>query len=465
MIQVEFEKTFEGWREQARGLIQRNLPPNQISWSQNENSLFTQSDFVTPNIQNPNPKVSADFLKMAQVISYARDPDRFDLLYRILFRLVNESPHLLEMNVDPDIHRALLIQKSVKRDIHKMHAFVRFKKGLVSEEKDAGEHYVAWHRPEHLIVRPATPFFVRRFGDRKWSIFTPDESAHWDLKNLSFGPGMPQGDFQSRDEWDDVWKTYYKSIFNPARIKMKAMKAEMSPKYWSSMPETALISELIREAPSRLQQMAENHNRSAQVDTQLSLEDLKKSARNCKSCPLYAQATQTVFGEGPERAELMIVGEQPGDQEDLAGKPFCGPAGELLNQFLEEVGLKRDEIYLTNAVKHFKWTPRGKFRLHQKASGSEMHACLPWLEAEIQKVRPKVILALGVTAATAILGRKPQISEERGKVIKNIPFAESVIISWHPSALLRSFSAHQRKEREDQFREDLKLAELSRLSF
>lgn len=456
MIQVEFEKNFSSWRIKAREYVAQGIPPEQISWSQEELSLFAQStsDDDKKIVLKSDFKVPPELLPFLESVSYARDEDRWNLMYRILFRLCFENRDLLKISIDPDINRAELLQQSVRHDIHKMHAFVRFKKSIIDNE----EVYVAWHKPEHLTVRPGTEFFARRFGDKRWSIFTPDESAHWDLKNLTFGPGMPQHDFQTIDDWDEVWKTYYKSIFNPARIKIKMMKSEMSPKYWSSMPETSLIRELVRDAPKTLQKMAENINKSAIVDSKLSLAELKVQAASCTACPLYAKATQTVFGVGPEDAKIMIVGEQPGDQEDQTGNPFVGPAGEVLTQALAEAGIQKESVYITNAVKHFKWVPHNNKRLHQKPSGPEMHACKPWLEAEIRKIKPQVIIALGATAATAIIGKLPKIKDERGKVISSLACAPSVIISWHPSAILRSSDKNESTQKTQQLIDDLKLA-------
>jgi uracil-DNA glycosylase len=456
MIQAQFSKTFEGWRTAAREFASHQVHPKDIQWNEETLSLFTH--FEEPqNLKTHHStslKVPAEFIKIAETVSYARDPDRWDLLYRILYRLNFENPNLMNISVDPDISRATHLKISVGKDIHKMHAFVRFKKLMIEDE----ETYIAWHKPEHLTVKPGTPFFARRFGDKRWSIFTPDESAHWDLKELTFGPGMEQHEFQIQDGWDEVWKTYYKSIFNPSRIKIKMMKSEMSPKYWSSMPETALIDELVREAPRRLQQMAENQNHAAAVSMNKPIEELRQEIKSCQSCPLYKKATHAVFGVGPHDAKIMIVGEQPGDEEDLAGLPFVGPSGEILDQALQKAQLVREKIYLTNAVKHFKWTEHQKMRLHQKPSGREMHACKPWLEAEIAQVKPKIIIALGATAATAVLGRLPKISEARGKIIYGSPFAEKIIVSWHPAAILRAFSTAESEVRTEQLAFDLGLA-------
>jgi DNA polymerase len=164
---------------------------------------------------------------------------------------------------------------------------------------------------------------------------------------------------------------------------------------------------------------------------------LRAAAAKCTACPLYGNATQTVFGEGPVPAGLMLIGETPGDREDRMGRPFVGPAGKLLDRCLAEVGIARDEAYITNAVKHFKWEPRGKRRLHKKPNALEIAACKPWVEAEIALVRPKVLVLLGATAAQALIGRDFRVSRERGKPVRS-SLAPYVMATVHPSALLRA---------------------------
>ena len=168
-----------------------------------------------------------------------------------------------------------------------------------------------------------------------------------------------------------------------------------------------------------------------------SLEDVKRAAATCTRCDLYKNATQTVFGEGSPDAELVLVGEQPGDQEDLAGRPFVGPAGRLLDQALEEAGIDRKRTYVTNVVKHFKWQPRGKRRIHQKPNAAEIAACRPWLDAELSLLKPKVLVCLGATAAQALLGRQFRVSKQRGVPVES-DLAPIVIATVHPSAILRS---------------------------
>jgi uracil-DNA glycosylase family protein len=168
-----------------------------------------------------------------------------------------------------------------------------------------------------------------------------------------------------------------------------------------------------------------------------SLKKLKEAAAGCKACPLWETGTQTVFGEGAVSAEIVLVGEQPGDQEDLAGKPFVGPAGRLLDKALEEAGIDRKLAYVTNVVKHFKWQPRGKRRIHQKPNAAEIAACRPWLDAELALLKPKVLVCLGATAAQALLGRQFRVSKDRGVPIES-ELAPVVMATVHPSSILRS---------------------------
>ena len=183
-----------------------------------------------------------------------------------------------------------------------------------------------------------------------------------------------------------------------------------------------------------------------------SLPRLREAAAGCTACDLYKTGTQTVFGEGTRNAEVMFVGEQPGDHEDLQGKPFVGPAGKLLDKALEEAGIDRSQVYVTNVVKHFKWTGRGKRRIHQKPNWSEIAACRPWLEAELDAVRPRVLLCLGATAAQALLGREFRVSRQRG-VPADSDLAEHVVATVHPSSILR---ADEREREFAEFVEDLK---------
>jgi uracil-DNA glycosylase family protein len=185
------------------------------------------------------------------------------------------------------------------------------------------------------------------------------------------------------------------------------------------------------------------------------LPSLREAARACKGCDLWMRGTQTVFGEGRAAAEVVMVGEQPGDQEDLQGRPFVGPAGKLLDKALEAAGINRADVYVTNAVKHFKWEPRGKRRIHKKPNGVQIAACRPWFEAEVEAVKPRVIVALGATAAQALLGPKFRVTQDRGKVITS--GAVPVIATVHPSSILRAPDDETRHEEMAKFIADLKV--------
>ena len=185
------------------------------------------------------------------------------------------------------------------------------------------------------------------------------------------------------------------------------------------------------------------------------LPGVRGAAKACRACDLWKRGTQTVFGEGGRRAELMLVGEQPGDAEDLAGRPFVGPAGTLLDRALEAAGIDRAAVYVTNVVKHFKWEPRGKRRIHKKPNAGEIAACRPWLDAEIQLVRPRAIVCLGATAAQALLGRQFRVTAHRGELIES-PHAAMVLATIHPSALLRAPDAETRRRETKRFIDDLR---------
>jgi DNA polymerase len=187
-----------------------------------------------------------------------------------------------------------------------------------------------------------------------------------------------------------------------------------------------------------------------------SLRTVRAAARDCRACDLWKLGTQTVFGEGPSRARLMLVGEQPGDQEDLSGHPFVGPAGKLLDRALAEAGIDRADVYVTNVVKHFKWEPRGKRRIHKKPRAGEIAACRPWLDTEIALVRPQAIVCLGATAAQALLGRAFKVTASRGTFIQSA-LAPLMLATVHPSALLRAPDEDTRRRETERFIDDLRL--------
>jgi DNA polymerase len=201
----------------------------------------------------------------------------------------------------------------------------------------------------------------------------------------------------------------------------------------------------------------EESSRPAPVPETSSLKELAEAAKKCTACHLYKRATQTVFGEGPKNATMMLIGEQPGDYEDVAGKPFVGPAGKIMDRALEEAGIDRKDVYVTNAVKHFKWEPRGKRRIHQKPNSREIAACRPWLEAELRLVKPKLVVCLGATAGQTVFGPTFRVTRERGKVLSS-KLAPKVVATVHPSSLLRQPDEESREREYAHFVSDLRVA-------
>ena len=434
---------FPAWREQARMALRAGVEPAHLDWDDAQApSLLGDSTLDALDVVKATPHVPRDFLPLAARVLCHRDPQRHALLYRILWRLTHGEPHLLKRVTDPDVHRAGLLDKAVRRDSHKMKAFVRFRE--VPGEANA---FVAWFEPEHHIVDLVSGFFMRRFAGMRWAILTPYRSVFWDLDALCFSDGAVRSDAPSDDAQEALWRTYYAHIFNPARLKTKAMRAEMPQKYWKNLPEASLLPSLVRNAGARVRDMAERvpepprrripaPPQPAPDPVDGSLAALKAAARDCRRCPLWEPATQTVFGEGPEDARVMVIGEQPGDEEDLSGKPFVGPAGKLFNRALAEIGLDRAQFYVTNAVKHFKFERRGKFRLHRNPDPSERAACRAWLERELATIRPQVIVCMGATAAEAVFGKGFKLLQDRG-VWRSLPDGTRAFATVHPAYVLR----------------------------
>jgi len=427
---------FEFWRDQARALVQSDVPPDRVAWTEPGGSgdLFSggRRRMPAPRADAAPVRASRAFVQLAKSAICHSDPERFALLYRLLWRL-QANPRLLEDGADPDVRRLEELAKAVRRDIHKMRAFVRFR--LVESEADGEEHYVAWFEPEHHILRANAGFFVRRFANMKWSILTPKGSLHWDRTTLEEGPPAQRSDAPAGDPTEDLWRKYYASIFNPARLKIGAMLKEMPRKYWKNMPEAALIPELVAGAQARESQMVAAGTLDM-GERPKSLNGIDKAIHACRMCPIGLLDNQAVMGEGPQDAALMIVGEQPGDQEDIAGRPFVGPAGQLLDRHLERVGIDRRSAYVTNAVKHFKFVQRGKRRLHQSPTSKEIDICRFWVEGERELVQPKLILAMGASAARGMLGKTVSISKARGQA-HMLEDGSELWVTAHPSYLLR----------------------------
>lgn len=458
-VTLASEDDFDGWRDAARDLAEAGVPPEAVAWrvDGSEDDLFATDAPQATGASFPVPRT---FIDLAKSVICHLDPERFALLYAMLWRLRSDR-HAMEDRADALVDRLERLAKEVRRDVHKMHAFVRF--------REIDGRFVAFFEPEHHILRHTAGFFVRRFTNMRWSILTPELSVHWDGEALTEGPGATRADAPGGDPLEAMWKTYYSSIFNPARLKVGAMLKEMPKKYWRNMPETSLVQPLIAGARSRELEMIDRAAAKAGLTHALeaersiepggnlrkSWEQLFREARGCTRCDLYKCGTQTVFGEGPLDANIMFVGEQPGDQEDLAGRPFVGPAGAVFDDALEKAGIPRSEVYVTNAVKHFKFEQRGKKRIHSKPNAGEIEACRWWIDQERSLIRPPVTVALGATAARSILDKVVTISRVRGSPIP-LPGGGECWVTVHPSFLLRIPEEDRRREERRRFVEDLK---------
>ncbi len=457
---------FAGWREQARRLIMAEVPPDRVIWQvpgESSDDLFASAGkalrLPVPSGDVMPPRVPRAFLDLAGKAALHSDPQRFALLYRLLWRL-QARPGMMEDAADPDVRRLGDLARTVRRDIHKMRAFVRFR----AVEQDGVEHYVAWFEPQHHILRANAAFFVNRFTTMRWSILTPEGSLHWDGETLREGPPARREDAPSGDPAEELWRRYYASIFNPARLKVGAMLKEMPRRYWKNLPEAALIPDLIAGAQAREAAMVDQGANLFGSERPSSLAMIAKEIRTCRRCPIGCNDTRAVPGEGPHHAALMIVGEQPGDNEEAQGRPFVGPAGRLLRAHLEDAGIDAARAWVTNAVKHFKFAPRGKQRLHQNPTAKEIDTCRWWVESERLLIRPRLVLTLGASAARGMLGKTISVQKDRGRA-HGLDDGTELWPTVHPSYLLR-LDDDARMAEEARFAEDLRrvaarLAELT----
>ena len=463
MRRVAIEPHFQAWRQAARSLLAEGIAPADVEFSdgtvpQTLSLAFQDEPSPLPAVAKGSIVAPREFVETAKIVARHADPTRWQLLYRLLWRL-QSNRNLLKVETDDDVARLRAMDRQVRRDLHKMHAFVRFR--CVTDEQGR-EHSIAWYKPEHAVLELAAPFFRERFPQMRWTILTPMQSVAWEPETaaLRWGPGAPREAAPQQDELETMWRSYYASIFNPARVNPRAMRAEMPVRYWQNLPEIDLLPQLLTQAGGRVETMMKTQTKDSAepfLPTERTLPAIIGSLPGCRGCDLYRHATQAVPGEGCSSARLMLVGEQPGDEEDRRGLPFVGPAGRVLDELLDELEIDRKQIYVTNAVKHFKFTERGKRRLHQSPRLSEVTACRPWLLAELAAVQPHVVVALGATAAKSLLGAKFALMKQRGTVVVS-PWAEQVIATVHPSAVLRAMDAAAGEQLRNYLRQDLALA-------
>jgi len=476
-------ETFAAWREAARDLLQHDVPPELVTWGSPlaDGDLFTGAPPPAPAADNgaipltdalqpappahAAPHIPRSLLDMLQSAACYREPDRWAFLYRVIWRW-QQGEHDVQSPADADGARLHAMVKAVCREEHDMHAYIRFRE---RPETAGPPRFVAWYEPRHDVLPQVAQHFVSRMGKVSWMIATPDASVLWDGHTLhNTGPLVAHADDLqelANDGGEALWLTYYRSVFNPARLNTAVMQQHIPSDRWKNLPEGRIVAQMVSEAAlgarrvGQFQAVGQRHGKTIPIlpeDAQPEREQPTK-LDECRRCELYQFATQAVGGEGPKHAKIMLVGEQPGDQEDLAGKPFVGPAGQLLDRVCEQAGLDRDTVYVTNAVKHFKWEPRGKRRLHKTPAQREIEACHYWLDKELASVKPTVIVALGATALKSVLGEaNVTLKNSLGKPLRHN--GHWVVTTYHPSYVLRVPSEDAKREAFAIMVQSLKLA-------
>src|SRR5450830_1659227 len=441
-------QSFEEWRVAARGLIASGVPPASVQWQSptHDGDLFA-SAMEEANDDRPTdapalrlPRQLVELLESAACYSAV---DRWAFLYQVLWRW-QRGEHDVISPADTDGARLHAMVKAIRREEHDMHAYVRFRERKEADTDDA-PRFVAWFEPTHEVLPQVARHFARRMGSISWMIATPTATMMWDGATLHAGPALLKGAADIDDDGEALWLTYYRSIFNPARVNAGLLRSHIPSRFWKNLPEGAIVPAMITGAANgerRTGQTATVGQRSGATTIPIRPEraqpqrDTLTTLQQCRRCELWQHATQAVPGSGPQPASIMLLGEQPGDQEDLAGLPFVGPAGAVLEQAMAEAGLSRDSVYLTNAVKHFKWEPRGKRRLHKTPAQREIEACSYWLDQELAEVKPEVIVALGSTALKSVLGTSHvTLKDTLGKPIAHQ--GRWVVTVYHPSYVLR----------------------------
>ena len=478
-------ETFAEWREAARELLVHDVPPELVTWSTPYagGDLFSGAPSTAEQPHNPSdlpppasdqanhgpkrgpkhgaPSIPRSLMDMLQSAACCRVPDRWAFLYRVIWRW-QQGEHEVQSPADEDGARLHAMVKAVHREEHDMHAYIRFRERPV----EAGPpRFVAWYEPRHDVLPQVAEHFISRMGKVSWMIATPEASVLWDGQTLhNTGPLVKNSD-DLEDTGEALWLTYYRSVFNPARLNAEAMRQHISSDRWKNLPEGKIVPHMISEAAMGARKIGQYEAVGQRKGTTIPIaaEDAQPERQQpskldeCRRCELWQFATQAVGGEGPKKARIMFVGEQPGDQEDLAGHPFVGPAGALLDKVCEAAGVDRARLYVTNAVKHFKWEPRGKRRLHKTPAQKEIEACHYWLDKELAHVKPTVIVALGATALKSIMRTaNVTLKNSMGKPV----FHEGhwIVTTYHPSYVLRVPGEDAKREAFQAMVEGLKLA-------
>jgi uracil-DNA glycosylase len=444
--------SFAEWRTAARELLARQVPPHATQWiaPDQDADLFHEPASDGPlTLAQDAPmaeiRLPRELVAQLESASCYRSEDRWPFLYKIVWRWMHGEKEV-SSPADIDGRRLHDMLKAVRREEHDMHAYVRFRERQeeAGDEAYPGPRFVAWYEPAHDVLPQVARHFAARMGKLSWMIATPDATAAWDGSTLRITGPVMSGPQAIEDQGESLWLTYYRSIFNPSRLNEKLMQSHIPSRFWKHLPEGQIVPAMVAAAANGERRVGQAKAVGERGGTVIPISRERaqpqrahlSTLEQCRNCELWQRATQAVAGQGPLSARIMLVGEQPGDQEDLQGQPFVGPAGQLLDQVLAQARLDRATLFLTNAVKHFKWEPRGKRRLHKTPGQREILACRHWLEEEIARVNPEVVVALGSTALASILNtRAVRLTDMLGK-----PFQHDgrwVIAIYHPSYALR----------------------------
>ncbi len=475
---------YAAWREQALRALAAQWAPETVTWLERGPGRATAMEQLaldaapvpdafpeaaaSPALASPSPpqvRISKALSQLLRDAARFRSPERWAFLYRVLWRW-QQGDRAVASAADEDGARLHAMAKSVRRAMHDMIAYVRFREcggpppGPEADAIAAGEvagdlpQFVAWYEPDHDVLEEAAEHFAKRMGTASWWIGTPQGAALWNGQTMQLSAAPDDADASGAaalhnaaagDRAEPLWLAYYRSTFNPARINEGALHQHMPVRFWKGLPEGALIPGMVAEARNGARRVAQAGTVGAMRGKQVAVEAEQAlpqraaptSLDQCRRCELWQHATQAVAGHGPDAARIMLVGEQPGDQEDLAGRPFVGPAGKVLNDAMRRAGVAPDTVFMTNAVKHFKWIASGKRRLHKTPAQREVEACAHWLEQERATVRPMVIVTLGATALRAILGHKAELRDYLDTPVRTDD-GTWLVATWHPSYALRA---------------------------
>lgn len=417
------ETDWTGWRSATRAFVLAGVEPSDLTWTigcDGDPAPLAEGSFT----------LSRALVSMTAQAFQAREAERFGLLYTLVWRAHHGDLDLGDTD-DLDLRVARRWALAVRADAHRMRTLIRFAQVTLDDQA----HSVGWYAPDHFVLEANARLLARRDPADRFTIVTPDGTAHRDQHGLRFTAGLRQpGDDDTLLAW---WDAHRDALLRDAHA-------------GGGLPE----AEELDEVPRPLDRPALGPVVLPETQTSATRQ-LAREARVCERCALFQQATQTVFGEGPRDARVLFIGEQPGDQEDIIGRPFVGPAGQLLDEALEEVGIDRRRIMISNAVKHFKFTPRGRRRIHQSPSPQEIDICRFWLDAERAAVNPTFIVLLGGSAGRAVLGRPVTVTRERGRPF-SLPDGGTAFLTVHPSYLLRQPDESSRAREYAAFVRDLR---------